>query len=128
MRLSPQDFRRHDVGVQVCISSEARGCVDYWNQEKRSWALRVCNPTRDFLVAGAPKCIRPLAELLRQRLLFKRPLDTCVMPPKIPHRKPRRMAPWLGSWARTSTLANRWRNFWRDGTRTMGWFHFDLSG
>ncbi len=30
---------------------------------------------------------------------FKRPLDTCVMPPKIPRRKPRRLAHWFGSWA-----------------------------
>ncbi len=105
MRLSPQDFWRHDAGVQVNISSGARGCVGYWNQEKWSWALRGRNPTRDILVAGAPRCIQPLAELLRQRLLFERPLDTCVMPPKIPRRKPRRLAAWIGSWARHQSSA-----------------------
>jgi hypothetical protein len=95
VRLSPQDFQRHGAGVQVYIGSGARGCIDYWNQEKQSWALRVCNPTREILVAGAQRCIRPLAQLLRQRLLFQSPLDTCVMHPKIPRRKPRRIAPWL---------------------------------
>jgi len=65
VRLSSQDFRRHGAGVQVCIDSGAGDCVGYWNAEKRSWALRVRNPTRDFLVAGAPRCSRPLAELLR---------------------------------------------------------------
>ncbi len=100
VRLSPQDFRRHGAGVQVYINSGASGCVCCWNQEKRSWALRGRNPTRDILVAGAPRCIRPLAELLRQRLLFEKTVRHLRRPPKIPWRKPRRLAPWLGSSAR----------------------------
>jgi hypothetical protein len=105
VRLSPQDFRRHCAGVQVYIDIGTGDCVSHWNQEKRSWTLRGRNPTRDILVAGAPRCIQPLAELLRQRLLFEKPLDTCVMPAKIPRRKPRRLAPWLGSWARHQSSA-----------------------
>ena len=38
--------------------------VECWNQEKPSWALRGRNPTKDLLVAVAPKCIQPLAGLL----------------------------------------------------------------
>jgi hypothetical protein len=72
VRRSPQDFRRHGAGVRGYIDSGTGDCVGYWNQEKRSWALRGRNPTRDVLVAGAPRCSRPLAELLRQRLLIEK--------------------------------------------------------
>ena len=48
MRLSSQDFRRHGAGVQVCIGSGVGDCVGYWNQEKRSWAVRGRNVAREF--------------------------------------------------------------------------------
>ncbi len=70
MRLSPQDFRRHGAGFRVYTDSGASFRVGCWNQEERRWALRGRNPTRDILVAGAPRCIRLLAALLRQRLLI----------------------------------------------------------
>jgi len=61
-------------GVQVYFDTGDGDCVGlgYWNQEKRSWTVRGRNPTRDILVAGTLRCIRPLAELLRQRRLIEK--------------------------------------------------------
>ena len=74
-----------------------------WPRLMRPGETELCSaldatPQGGIPVADAPKCIRPLAKPHRQRLfvLAGTPLDTCVMPPKIPQRKPRCKTPAQG--------------------------------
>ena len=60
MRLSPQDFRRPGAGVQVYIDRGAGDCVGYWDQEKRSWALRSTQPNEGYPGRGCAK-VHPAA-------------------------------------------------------------------
>ena len=99
MRLSPQDFQRHVAGVQVYIAvgplaaqiittRNGVGLYGDATQRGKSWSQVRAGASGRWRSNFASGCS------------CKRPWDICVIRPKIPRRKPRRLEPLLGSWAK----------------------------